>query len=63
MVTSKGRQTRRSTKTGRIVTVRTSTATGHWRMPKGDSVAAVTRDATKQVIDHYGEALTKLQKH
>lgn len=34
-----------------------------WTVPKGPDVRSVTRDASRQVIKHYGEALEKLKDH
>jgi hypothetical protein len=42
---------------------RTIKGSGNWTVPKGKDVQSVTRDASRQVIKHYGDALEKLKKH
>lgn len=34
-----------------------------WHAPRGKDMGSVTRDATRQVIKNYGDALEKLKKH
>ena len=34
-----------------------------WKVPRGGDMREITRDATGQVIDKYGEALRKLKDH
>lgn len=38
------------------------TSTGSWKIPRGNDARTVTRDAGRQVIKNYGEALDKLRK-
>lgn len=41
---------------------KSSTAT-QWRIPQGETMRAVTKDASSQVIKRYHEALKKLKDH
>jgi hypothetical protein len=58
---------KRSSSSGRVMTSRSAgkitPTTGKWSVPKGNDITGVTRDATRQVIKHYGDALEKLKKH
>jgi hypothetical protein len=42
---------------------RTTKRSGDWTVPKGKDVQSMTRDASRQVVKNYGEALKKLKKH
>lgn len=50
---------------GRIAEVGRSTSSdqGTWKVPRGSDLRSVTKDASKQVIKNYGDALEKLKKH
>lgn len=54
---------KRSAAASRRGKVVTHTTDGRWTVPKGKDVHAMTRDASRQVIKNYGDALGKLKKH
>lgn len=59
--------TKKSSSSKRAMTSRSAStiskkASRDWSVPKGKDVQSITRDATRQVIKHYGDTLDKLKR-
>lgn len=52
----------KASKSGTSMTQRSGKG-GNWHVPRGKDMGSVTRDATRQVIKNYGDALEKLKEH